>query len=388
MSTSLQHLPPRSRFIISRWAYSVGKSLIPDAEYNLLLEYMQQNYPDDPYTTRSWSSDPCPTDLLVSCGLESLIAPVVLADKTESIPSLNSSVEYMSELSNVNEPATLSMKHDGWNIQVNYYNGSLVTIHTRGRYTDSVDVSALRPYVPKTIPFTGKCKVVCELTVSKANFEYCRTQFDSKLPRSAVPTILARKELYHLLDIHAFAIHGYQHNIQDKFDILREWGFQTPEFIKVQTFEDVNNALAVLSSHKDAYASPTDGAVYAGSKVRAIRLQAWEEPVYKSYVTGYHEQFSAYRISPSVLIKPIVREGVTQTRISLTNWARIIQYNLQPGAPIAFRCASDAIADFDEDATRVLHETWEGAWDAYKQKIDLEASCYSKLLSSPSLEVL
>ena len=48
-----------------------------------------------------------------------------------------------------------------------------------------------------------------------------------------------------------------------------------------------------------------------------------------------------------------------------------MDYNLQPGAPIAFRIASSATADFDEETTRLLHKQWEGKWEEYKETIVL-----------------
>ena len=91
-----------------------------------------------------------------------LIAKVVLLDKTESIPSLNTDWEVKSELEGISGFGTLSMKHDGWNVQANYYNGALVTITTRGRATDAVDVSGLTDLFPKHIPVKDKVKIVAE----------------------------------------------------------------------------------------------------------------------------------------------------------------------------------------------------------------------------------
>jgi hypothetical protein len=54
----------------------------------------------------------------------------------------------------------------------------------------------------------------------------------------------------------------------------------------------------------------------------------------------------------------------------MTNWQRIMDYNLAPGAPVAFRVASSATADFDEEATRLAHKQWEGRWDEYKTYVD------------------
>lgn len=329
---------------------------------------MKSEYPNSEYVNRSWSSDPCPVDLLKRLGFVDMIHKVTLMDKTESIPSLGSMLEVRSELSNAG-PGTVSMKHDGWNIQANYYNGQIIDVHTRGRSCDAMDVSHLKRFLPNSIPAMGSVKVVLELTVSLQNFVRCKNLYNCVSPRSSVRTILAHPESYDLLSCNAFDIHGYQMDKTDKFDVLQSWGFSTPYFIKVNNFTEILGAVQVLSDMVPSYAEPTDGAVYDGSLRRAIRILAWEEPIYLSYVESYIEQYGPYRISPSVLIYPILRKGTTQRQISMTNWQRIIDYNLAPGAPIAFRVASSATADFDEDMTKLLHEQWAGRWDEYRKLV-------------------
>lgn len=357
------------KFIFSRWTYSIGEPVITNDEYTRLLRAFKENYPDSPYSTQSWSDDPCPTELLNRMGRTDLIRQIILGDKTESIPSLNSEAEVQDTLQEAGY-GTMSMKHDGWNIQANYFNGKLVNIQTRGRTRDSVDVTQLADRVPKTVPFSGPVKVVQELTISKENFKTCVKLFGNASPRSAVSTVLARKEHYDLLSMHAFDIHGVALGNKCKFEVLRDIGFDTPMWTFVYGYQDILHALKQLSDAEPSYQFPTDGAVYDGTSRYAIRLLAWEEPIYKSYVTGYLEQWNLYRISPSVYIKPILRKGTTQRRVNMTNWQRILDYNLQLGAPVAFRVASSSIADFDEEATRLLHVEFGGRWDVYKEQID------------------
>lgn len=357
-------------FILARWAYSVGKPIMEDSVYTAYLRAMETKYPDNEYVKRSWSSDPCPYELLKRIGREDLIRDVILTDKTESIPSLNTAWEVKSELGNVKSTGTMSMKHDGWNVQASYYQGRLVLVQTRGRSSESMDVTALKDLLPETVPVLTPCKVVMEVTVSKSNFVVCNRLFGNVSPRSSVATILARPEYFNLLSFYAFDIHGVDLQGKCKFELLQEWGFKTPEWHYVSTYDDILAVLKLLSDHNAEYAEPTDGAVYDGELRRAIRLEAWEEPIYYSYVTDYLEQYGPYRVSPSVLIRPVLRKGTTQKRISMTNWQRIIDYNLQPGAPIAFRVASSATADFDEVATHLAHEQWKDRWDEYKDYVD------------------
>lgn len=371
MDQILKHLNDLDKFIVSRWAYSVGISLMEDAEYNVLYKVIKDTHPDTEYLKRTWSDDPCPVELLRSIGREDLVHKIILGDKTESIPSLNTDLEVYNELSGVNKPATLSMKHDGWNVQVSYYMGKLVMVHTRGRSTDSVDVSKIQSLLPSTIPFRGKCKVVLELTVSKSNFVKCAKLFGNVSNRSAVSSVLARPEHYDLLSFTGLDILGYNLNNSNKFDVLTDWGYSVPRYYNVVDYDDIIEAIKELSLEEENYPEPTDGLVYdSGDFCRAIRLGAWEEPIYFSYVKGYLEQYGPYRISPSVVLFDINRKGTTQHKVSLTNWQRIMQYNLQPGAPIAFRVASSAVADFDEETTKLLHKQWDGRWDEFRETVE------------------
>lgn len=366
----IDSLDTLSKFIVVRWAYSVGEMIVSNEEYTQLLNTVTATKPDNEYLTRSWSSDPCPTALLEAIGRQDLIHRVILSDKTESIPSLNTELDVQTTLGDIEGFGTLSMKHDGWNIQANYFRGKRVNISTRGRASDAVDVTKLGSVLPDEIPVNNPVKVVMELTCSKENYGFCRSMFGNVSERSAVSSLLARPEYYHLLSAHAFDIHGIDLNGMCKFEKLTDWGFETPEYYEVHDYSELITCLSLLSENSKQYPFPTDGAVYDGKLRRAIRLLAWEEPVYRSYVTDYLEQYGPYRISPSVLINPVYRKGYTQRRISMTNWQRIIDYNLQKGAPIAFRIASSATADFDEGITRLLHEQWKGRWEEYKDIVD------------------
>lgn len=362
----------RERFIVARWAYSVGKPILKDSEYTLLFEFMQARYPDDEYLKRSWSSDPCPVELLKKYDMLHLAETVTITDKTESIPSLNTWDSVHAEFLQFHGAGTLSMKHDGWNIQASYINGHLVRIQTRGRLYNSMNVEILKSMVPDTVPWTDNSRVIMEATVSKKNFDYCKYMFGNVNERSAVHTVLAKPEYIHLIDLHAFDIHGVDLKGRCKFDVLKEAGFLVPLYYSVHSYDDIISYTSVLSSAKEEYGSPTDGIVFDGPFTRAIRLLAWEEPILRSYVTGYDESFRIHYISPELRIRPVIRNGGVQRHIAITNWQRIIDNNLQPGYPVAFRLASASTADFDEEATRLLQSEFEGRYEIYRRFIDAE----------------
>lgn len=114
----------------------------------------------------------------------------------------------------------------------------------------------------------------------------------------------------------------------------------------------------------------SDGLVVRGSTTRAIRLLSWKEKLHQSFITGYDETYGPYRIGVKVKIHPIAMKNSTQSLVSVTNYQRVIDNNLQIGFPIAFRLASMAIADLDESATALLQAQWVGRYDEYRSMIE------------------
>lgn len=362
------------KYIIARWAYSVGQPIMSDPEYNMLHRMMQVKYPTNPYSQRSWSSDPCPAAYLRKYGYSHLIKAVILSDKTESIQSLNTLVDVRSEYAAMNTPHVVSFKLDGWNVQASYYNGELVHVQTRGRSTDAMDANVIAPMLPRTIPVAGKALVTLELLVPNADFQYFKQNHNATSQRGAVSTALAKggEALKH---IKALA-HGIRCSMEipyaQKLYKLQEWGFEVPNYTTVSNFEGLNNAIDNMGKVDVNYAYPTDGLVIEGpDKVRAIRIGRWEEPIYRSYIVGYEESYGPHSIAIQMNIFPIKLKNSTQRNIPATNIARIMRYGLLPGAPVAFRVASSAIADFDEDATMILQKEWEGRWPEYHLAVEV-----------------
>lgn len=358
-----------NKFIIARWMYSIGEPIMSDAEYTILLNTIQKTDPDNPYVHRSWSSDPCPVELLKEYGMEDAIRNIVLSDKTESIPSINDWGSLEAMYKDLDEEATLSYKHDGWNVQASYYNGELVQFQTRGRSNDAMSVEILKHRVPKKIPALGRRTVCMEATVSNENYKIVKAELNNRSQRGSVSSCLARSDYAKYIDLHAFSIIGDEQML-NPFPTLQEWGFQTVKWWIVHNYNELVEGIQNASRLVESYGSPTDGLVIRSSLTRAIRVAAWEEPIYHSYVTGYDETYGMHRVGVKAKIKPIAMRNSTQRLVSCTNYQRIIDNNLQIGYPIAFRLSSMAIADLDEESTRLLQEEWEGRLEEYRALVD------------------
>lgn len=358
------------KYVLARWAYSVGQPIMTDAEYTMLDRAMKASDPDNPYCNRSWSSDPCPIELLKSIGREDLIKAIVLLDKTESIPSLNSFAEVEGTYSSMSTPHSVSFKIDGWNIQATYYNGELVNIQTRGRSADAMDANKLKPLFPARIPEMGTVLVVVECCVPDSEFGWFKKTFGITSQRGAVSTALANPStaLSHI----AILAHGVRTSsvVVDKFALLESWGFKTPMHTTVENYAQLLAQVEAYSAFKEQYGMPTDGLVVSGAATFALRVGAWEEPIYRSYVRGYKETYGPHSIAVQLKIFPIRLPNSVQQQLPATNLSRIISLNLRPGYPVAFRIASSAIADIDEVATRLLQKEWEGREDIYRLSVE------------------
>jgi len=356
------------RFIVSRWMYSIGEPIISDEEYQLLYETVAACYPDNEYLTRTWSDDPCPVELLKRFGYAGAVKDIILTDKSESIPSIGDWSIVEAVYRDIHEDMTLSMKHDGWNIQAAYYNTELVNIQTRGRSHDAISAKVLESKIPKTISWPGKYTVAMEATVSNENYKRLKSELGAKSQRGAVSSCLARGEYTELIDLHAFSVMG-EKQIFNPFPVLKQWGFNTPAWMLVKDYDSLLQGMNEFNELYKRYPSPTDGLVVKGTFARAIRLLSWEEPLHYSFVEGYEESFGMYRIGVKVKIFPVKMRNSTQSLVSVTNYQRVIDNNLRPGYPVAFRLASMSIADLDEDATRLLQEKWKGHYDEFASTI-------------------
>lgn len=189
--------------------------------------------------------------------------------------------------------------------------------------------------------------------------------------RGAVSTAIANGG--QCLEHVALIAHGVrvEEPVEDVFALLKSWGFQVPMYGVVTDYDSLLRQIRAFSDYKESYGYPTDGLVVAGQSVRAIRIGAWEEPVYQSYVTGYTETYGPHSIAIQCTIYPIQLPNSVQRQVPATNLRRIINLNLQPGAPIAFRIASSAIADIDENSTLLLQRTWEGRFAEFRSRIEI-----------------
>ena len=366
---------PEDKYILARYLYGQSMETMEEISFNQLDRYIRVNDLLPEYTTRSWSSDPVPLELLKKYNKESLIREIVLTDKTESIPSLGSYNEIHQELYYKFRPGYLSRKMDGWNLQNTYQKIYIIT-NTRGRSSDAIMIPSLGETLPAEIQEEDMTIIVGEGTLSEKNLEILKKRLgrpDLTSTRAAIRTLIANPQHMDLLYFTAFAIKGVV-DPKETMQKLTSWGFNTPNWMRIETYDQLLEGIKVFSDKEPLEEQPTDGLVYMsedGGYLRAIRVEYWEEKVYESYVIDYIESYNAHVISQSVKISPILLDGKTQRQVNITNWDRIIQYNLEIGAPIAFIIKSDSTADIEPTRTMELQAEYRNNFELYQKKIDI-----------------
>lgn len=354
------------KYILSRWSYLCGEYLISDVEYDKLEKWYKETYPDDVYSTRPWSLDECPTELLNKYHRTDLIIETTMGYMAESIPSLNDENSFYEVCHSINEKTRVSFKIDGWNCRVSYYNGVVVKVETRGRSGNNLDISGMYKLFPKSIPYKGRVAITGELNIPNSKWLAFKLLTGNSDQRSSVRTAIAQN-LYEYLSFLAFNIFSESETlVGDSYDILKSLGFKSPMCKYVYNFSQLKSALNYFSAISKKYPYLTDGLVVENSTFQnAVRLGAWEEEVMCSYVVGYEESQGMYGNALIVDVFPITVEGRTFPKVSVVNIATIVENNLKIGSPIAFNLRSSADVVFDVTETTKLQRQWNGRYDEY-----------------------
>lgn len=363
----------KERYILARWFYKMGEPFLSDPEYDRLEKDFKLEYPESSYSQLSWSLDDCPVELLKKYHREDLIQQVVMGYAAESIYSINNESEFNQTFRGLNKRSRLSFKIDGWNTRVSYYNGVIAKVESRGRSGNNLSMNNIARLFPKKIPFKGRVAVTGELSIPNKLWLEFKELTGNADQRASVRTALARSAVEYLAFCAFNLFIEDDPYTGDQYELLNKLGFTTPRFYWVNNFEELKKTMAYMSYINVAYDFLTDGLVIENEDIQlAIRLGAWEEKVFKSYVTSYEESQGMYGTFLKVNCYPIIVGGKTFSKISINNVASILENNLRIGYPIAFNKRSEANVVIDTTATMQLQRTWANDLQGYQLKIQQE----------------
>lgn len=360
------------KYIIARWCYAIGEDFISDMEYKYIEDKLKEEIPDNEYINRSWSDDPCPLDLLQKYNLEKYYRDIKFLHKSESIRSIIDEATFKHQFIGLDKTTRVSYKIDGFNIQVNYYNGSFISAETRGRTGNSLNANVVRDLMPKTIPFKGRVKITGELSIPKDKWKVYQLETGNSSQRNSVSTALARGDV----DFLSYLAFNIQLDSdlkieEDIYSVLQRIGFKTPVCIYVKSMEQLDKAIDMLGKRNKAYNYLTDGLVAENKGLQvALRIREWKEESLNSYVISYTENPGVYHDSMVVNVKPIVSEGIKRSKVNVTNLQYIMNNNLRIGYPIAFNVRSASNCIINETRTKELQEEWSSRYKEYCKMID------------------
>lgn len=416
------------QLIIANWFYSLGQPPISDKKYDELYRMLKEQKPDSELILKTWSEFPKPVEVLKKYNLletsqkmedelsekqgveETFFLPKknmelrykyyndtieyfnqFIPKSIETIDDMSDSISWYNTLADKDGKVTLnlSLKGDGFNISLFYYEGYYIGARTRGRSGTSEDVSiAMSRVVPMQIPVNVTyARIKCEAVVDKSKVAELRAQDPTKWKsaRSSVKTLLmntAGEEYNKLLMPLAFKLEGMVFDtMEEEFNFMSHCGFLV---IENETFvfnshEDFINAIKSFADIECIYA--TDGVVvtvndseqykslgvsgkYDGG-IKAYRLFNWKSNIYCSIMMGIEESYSTKNISLKAKIIPTtVTNGSTQVHLDVDNPSRLQNAKVTRGSIMAFIMQSDSCIVWLDDVSFIIN-------NALRQKVKL-----------------
>lgn len=363
------------KYILARYMYAIANPIIDDAEYDRLHEYMLSNNLLREYTTLSWRGDSIPINLVHKYVLSAPIvdSPYVERVETSSMESITKENDILKLFPNSYH---VSLKYDGWNCQAIYSKGLLSSVESRARVNKPILINGYQLDLPQRISLVEEIIVVGELLLSYSNFEILQQRIGKKLvsPRTSVRTALSTDN-HDLLTFIAFSVWVNKNliNIHESQEFLLNHNFNISEFTSiVNDYDSLLSTVDSLQFFKINGAYPTDGVVIRNihtNEYHALRIMAWAQNQLSSFVLRYEDSYAPLYITPIAIIHPVTLEQSIQRKVSVTNVAHIVNYNLREGAPIAFKHVSSAYGALDVTTTQILHKEWMNRWNDYQDCI-------------------
>lgn len=378
-------------FVLVRYAYRIGEPVISDAAYDNLEKEFKIRYPVSEYAHRTYDDDPIPYQLLDEFG----ILPVTFnseSDYTDMVSVLNDEKSLsMSSVTKVEDAwpyfqmlrenkldFMASLKVDGVNTKMLYYQGDLLISLSRGRgaATSFSYMEGSSKVMPKSFcDYKGieKMRVTGESYVERDKLEYFRKKYDPlkyKTSKSSAISMLRTHhdlEDYKFLHTAVFAAEGLEDTLDKMFNHLAMEGFETvPHQLHSWTEipSDYNTFKTWLVQEvmtpiaKKGEGMPSDGCaievndlLWAGTqhdqystRQLALKFGYWEFKIYKGIITDIKlEQRRVYK-SVRIKIDPITTDDDCKAEyINSFNPSILIDNDLYKGKEVYFEKNAGAV---------------------------------------------
>ena len=375
-------------YILFRYFYKIGEPIVTDEFYEKFQKIIFNAGIGLQYKNQSYDDDEIPYALLEEFNLTYMIPgkeemgsyyEELNSEKSTSIEPIENYRDFFKYVEDKrNYDLIISPKKDGVNIKCLYVKGELKVVLTRGRSSNSFNVTEYgSKIIPKYIK-TDKEKVIVygEVGIDES--------YVDKVPRKGGGTFKQAKtaglsilrtgfddeKWYKYLKFHAFNAEGLDYNtISETLDFLKDNGFDTVPY-KVYKPEEIPNNFDdfckwcksemtyfwELSKIKDI---STDGLVVDVNlknietnkdgiyldRNKALKFEYWSYVYYKGKVKNLIIEQQAQDASVVIEIEPIkTKDNATATRVTGYNLFRVISLGLKPGSDIYFMRVSNTIS--------------------------------------------
>ncbi len=326
-------------------AYYSGSPLVSDKIFDETEEELRKISPDDPYFKIVGSPEKNEKTKFKHD------IPMLSCSKVKKVEDLE---KWLHKINVYGKEIVIESKIDGCSISLNYIDGKLVSAATRG---DSIEgqlilepIKLIHPF-PQTISLKGNITIRGEAVIFKdSDIENeGDTNFRNIVSGALNRKTMNKKQLRHIHFL-AYQIYNSEMNTEsEKLEWLEKNGFEVTDFVVVKTIKEIgdyyNNYLNKL---RDEFKYFSDGLVLVVNdstlhesidKMGSIdhdhlyaKAIKGENPSAETTLESILWQVSRNgRLQPVAIFKPVIIEGSTITKASLSNYATVIRMKLEIG---------------------------------------------------------
>lgn len=378
-------------YILARYAYRIGEQIVSDHTYDGFERKFKELHPDSEYVSRTYDDDPVPYALL----REFSICPVEfnsVSDYDEMVQELNddkslsmssvinvaSAWPYFQMLHRNKLDFMASLKVDGVNTKMLYFNGDLIISLSRGRgaATSFNYMEGSKHVMPSSFSNynnVSKLRVTGESYVEHDKLQYMRDKYNEaryKTSKSAAISMLRTthdKDDYKYLHTAVFAADGLETSLDQMFQHLEQEGFETVPH-ELHSWEEIPDDYETFKGWlvhqimtpiaKKGAGIPSDGCaievndlLWAGeqngqysTRQLALKFGHWQFHVYKGKIIDIKlEQKRVYK-SVKIQIEPITTDDDCKAEfINSFNPGILIDNDLYVGKEVYFEKNAGAV---------------------------------------------
>lgn len=334
-------------------AYYSGKELISDKEYDAMIEELRVLDPENPLIAGMAGDED--EEVASAAGYTKMDHKLVTGtlDKCMTVEAFKDWIRRHPY-----KEYDVSSKMDGAGFEVQYENGKLAHLISRGNGYTGFDKLKIAQYLkfPKTVPNNLTMQVRGEFELGNKAFKSHKCFEDKKNPRNAGSGLMNKKfeeytdeeiDALQYMQFFAYDVRGVEFVTKSEmFDFLKECGFTLPEHKVCKNVDEILKFRETLSkvrgTEEEDFA--IDGIVIFENRMdykdqlekvqkNATALK-FDLMIAESTLIGIDWSMSGASLTPVGIIEPVELDGTTVTRANLCNLNIINNHGIRIGDKI------------------------------------------------------